>query len=187
VKWQTRAFEGRMPQGVGVQVPPRALSVECGARLALKRDGSDGDRSRPMCLRMIRCENDRRLSGVVLQSLGVRGCFRGCARFCDHALSVRIRSARSPCVTTLLLPLGRWVCERSSPLVLHSRNRGNRRVQKRGQWAARQMSPRSCAGETKCSRQKSSTIPIFSEAIRRGWVNRAPVARGLWWWQWWQR
>ena len=28
VKWQTRAFEGRMPQGVGVQVPPRALSYE---------------------------------------------------------------------------------------------------------------------------------------------------------------
>ena len=24
VKWQTRAFEGRMPQGMGVQVPPRA-------------------------------------------------------------------------------------------------------------------------------------------------------------------
>ena len=24
VKWQTRTFEGRMPQGVGVQVPPRA-------------------------------------------------------------------------------------------------------------------------------------------------------------------
>ncbi len=24
VKWQTRAFEGRMPQGVGVQVPLRA-------------------------------------------------------------------------------------------------------------------------------------------------------------------
>ena len=26
VKWQTRTFEGRMPQGVGVQVPPRAPS-----------------------------------------------------------------------------------------------------------------------------------------------------------------
>src|SRR4030095_4144072 len=26
VKWQTRTFEGRMPQGVGVQVPPRAFS-----------------------------------------------------------------------------------------------------------------------------------------------------------------
>src|SRR5437764_1818907 len=26
VKWQTRTFEGRMPQGMGVQVPPRALS-----------------------------------------------------------------------------------------------------------------------------------------------------------------
>jgi len=25
VEWQTRTFEGRMPQGVGVQVPPRAL------------------------------------------------------------------------------------------------------------------------------------------------------------------
>ena len=25
VKWQTRTFEGRMPQGMGVQVPPRAL------------------------------------------------------------------------------------------------------------------------------------------------------------------
>ena len=25
VKWQTRTFEGRMPQGVGVQVPLRAL------------------------------------------------------------------------------------------------------------------------------------------------------------------
>jgi hypothetical protein len=24
VEWQTRTFEGRMPQGVGVQVPPRA-------------------------------------------------------------------------------------------------------------------------------------------------------------------
>jgi len=24
VKWQTRAFEGRMPQGMGVRVPPRA-------------------------------------------------------------------------------------------------------------------------------------------------------------------
>jgi hypothetical protein len=24
VKWQTRTFEGRMPKGVGVQVPPRA-------------------------------------------------------------------------------------------------------------------------------------------------------------------
>jgi hypothetical protein len=24
VKWQTRTFEGRMPQGMGVQVPPRA-------------------------------------------------------------------------------------------------------------------------------------------------------------------
>ena len=27
VKWQTRTFEGRMPQGMGVQVPPRALST----------------------------------------------------------------------------------------------------------------------------------------------------------------
>lgn len=26
VKWQTRTFEGRMPQGMGVQVPPRAPS-----------------------------------------------------------------------------------------------------------------------------------------------------------------
>ena len=25
VKWQTRTFEGRMPKGVGVQVPPRAF------------------------------------------------------------------------------------------------------------------------------------------------------------------
>jgi hypothetical protein len=25
VKWQTRTFEGRMPQGMGVQVPPRAF------------------------------------------------------------------------------------------------------------------------------------------------------------------
>ena len=25
VKWQTRTFEGRMPKGMGVQVPPRAL------------------------------------------------------------------------------------------------------------------------------------------------------------------
>ncbi len=24
VEWQTRTFEGRMPKGVGVQVPPRA-------------------------------------------------------------------------------------------------------------------------------------------------------------------
>ena len=24
VKWQTRTFEGRMPQGMGVRVPPRA-------------------------------------------------------------------------------------------------------------------------------------------------------------------
>jgi hypothetical protein len=24
VKWQTRTFEGRMPKGMGVQVPPRA-------------------------------------------------------------------------------------------------------------------------------------------------------------------
>ena len=24
VKWQTRAFKGRMPKGVGVRVPPRA-------------------------------------------------------------------------------------------------------------------------------------------------------------------
>src|SRR5882724_8553203 len=28
VKWQTRTFEGRMPQGVRVQVPPRALSSD---------------------------------------------------------------------------------------------------------------------------------------------------------------
>jgi hypothetical protein len=27
VKWQTRTFEGRMPQGMGVQVPPRALFI----------------------------------------------------------------------------------------------------------------------------------------------------------------
>ena len=27
VKWQTRTFEGRMPKGVGVQVPPRALKL----------------------------------------------------------------------------------------------------------------------------------------------------------------
>ena len=27
VKWQTRTFEGRMPQGMGVQVPPRALPL----------------------------------------------------------------------------------------------------------------------------------------------------------------
>src|SRR5690242_17505785 len=27
VKWQTRTFEGRMPQGVGVQVPPRAEPI----------------------------------------------------------------------------------------------------------------------------------------------------------------
>jgi hypothetical protein len=25
VKWQTRTFEGRMPKGMGVQVPPRAF------------------------------------------------------------------------------------------------------------------------------------------------------------------
>ena len=25
VEWQTRTFEGRMPKGVGVRVPPRAL------------------------------------------------------------------------------------------------------------------------------------------------------------------
>ncbi|MEY2488069.1 MAG: hypothetical protein QOC70_11 [Verrucomicrobiota bacterium] len=29
VKWQTRTFEGRMPQGMGVQVPPRALRLPC--------------------------------------------------------------------------------------------------------------------------------------------------------------
>jgi hypothetical protein len=30
VKWQTRTFEGRMPQGMGVQVPPRAfLPLPC--------------------------------------------------------------------------------------------------------------------------------------------------------------
>ena len=33
VKWQTRTFEGRMPKGVGVQVPPRARFA-----LALVRD-----------------------------------------------------------------------------------------------------------------------------------------------------
>ena len=27
VKWQTRTFEGRMPKGMRVQVPPRALSI----------------------------------------------------------------------------------------------------------------------------------------------------------------
>jgi hypothetical protein len=27
VKWQTRTFEGRMPKGMGVQVPPRALII----------------------------------------------------------------------------------------------------------------------------------------------------------------
>jgi hypothetical protein len=27
VKWQTRTFEGRMPKGMGVQVPPRAPST----------------------------------------------------------------------------------------------------------------------------------------------------------------
>jgi hypothetical protein len=27
VKWQTRTFEGRMPKGMGVQVPPRARSL----------------------------------------------------------------------------------------------------------------------------------------------------------------
>ena len=26
VEWQTRTFEGRMPKGMGVQVPPRAQS-----------------------------------------------------------------------------------------------------------------------------------------------------------------
>ena len=26
VEWQTRTFEGRMPKGMGVQVPPRAPS-----------------------------------------------------------------------------------------------------------------------------------------------------------------
>ena len=34
VKWQTRTFEGRMPQGMGVQVPPRALSFDV-RRLAI--------------------------------------------------------------------------------------------------------------------------------------------------------
>ncbi len=29
VKWQTRTFEGRMPKGVGVQVPPRAQQETC--------------------------------------------------------------------------------------------------------------------------------------------------------------
>jgi hypothetical protein len=29
VKWQTRTFEGRMPKGVGVQVPPRAEHETC--------------------------------------------------------------------------------------------------------------------------------------------------------------
>jgi hypothetical protein len=28
VKWQTRTFEGRMPKGMGVQVPPRALQID---------------------------------------------------------------------------------------------------------------------------------------------------------------
>ena len=27
VKWQTRTFEGRMPKGMGVQVPPRAFKL----------------------------------------------------------------------------------------------------------------------------------------------------------------
>jgi hypothetical protein len=27
VKWQTRTFEGRMPKGMRVQVPPRAPSI----------------------------------------------------------------------------------------------------------------------------------------------------------------
>src|SRR6266480_86603 len=33
VKWQTRTFEGRMPKGMGVQVPPRA---PLGSRAALQ-------------------------------------------------------------------------------------------------------------------------------------------------------
>jgi hypothetical protein len=31
VKWQTRTFEGRMPKGMGVQVPPRALAEVLGS------------------------------------------------------------------------------------------------------------------------------------------------------------
>ena len=36
VKWQTRTFEGRMPQGMGVQVPPRA-PIDCRAGVAFLR------------------------------------------------------------------------------------------------------------------------------------------------------
>ena len=35
VEWQTRTFEGRMPKGMRVQVPPRAGSF-CGLRCRLE-------------------------------------------------------------------------------------------------------------------------------------------------------
>jgi hypothetical protein len=35
VKWQTRTFEGRMPKGVGVQVPPRAEEMSISKWLSL--------------------------------------------------------------------------------------------------------------------------------------------------------
>ena len=38
VKWQTRTFEGRMPKGMGVQVPPRALAQEIARPANQRRD-----------------------------------------------------------------------------------------------------------------------------------------------------
>ena len=44
VKWQTRTFEGRMPKGMGVQVPPRALFFLVTSRSVIRlRARAEGD------------------------------------------------------------------------------------------------------------------------------------------------
>ena len=46
VKWQTRTFEGRMPKGMGVQVPPRAPISSKLDRLVLKPMGVRSPKAR---------------------------------------------------------------------------------------------------------------------------------------------
>jgi hypothetical protein len=55
VEWQTRTFEGRMPKGLRVQVPPRALStkfdvrVECHALVKRADGGNVASLALPPC------------------------------------------------------------------------------------------------------------------------------------------
>src|SRR5437773_8721729 len=71
VEWQTRTFEGRMPKGMRVQVPPRARFLERRLRLAgLREINLNADRTLPRdqlrwcCLRRAQSRCSCRVAGL---------------------------------------------------------------------------------------------------------------------------